>query len=122
VLTCLAAGILPFLFLWLFYLILRYCSNSENTHGNLIRTVITETVAISSVSLIVFSYYLIQVRSIFLRGFDQQLAEMVGEHMTEHGMKFIRPCVPTKVEKVSDGKPGVYKVLSNLFSGVEKLN
>lgn len=39
----------------------------------------------------------IMVRSILLRGFDQQMAEKIGEYMGNHGMKFIRPCVPTKV-------------------------
>jgi thioredoxin reductase (NADPH) len=60
------------------------------------------------------------VRSILLRGFDQQLAEMIGKHMTEHGVKFIRPCVPTKIEKISDGEPGLYKVLCNLCPGISK--
>lgn len=59
----------------------------------------------------------VMVRSILLRGFDQQLAEMIGKHMTEHGMKLIRPCVPTKIEKVSDGKPGLYKVSGKMDSG-----
>jgi len=40
----------------------------------------------------------VMVRSILLRGFDQQMAEMIGDHMTKHNIKFIRPCVPTKVE------------------------
>ena len=61
------------------------------------------------IHLVIFSCCL-QVRSILLRGFDQQLAEMIGDHMMGHGVKFIRPCVPTKIEKVSDGKPGLYKV------------
>ena len=39
----------------------------------------------------------IMVRSILLRGFDQQMAEKVGEYMQNHGINFIRPCVPTKV-------------------------
>ena len=39
----------------------------------------------------------VMVRSILLRGFDQQMAEMIGDHMTKHNIKFIRPCVPTKV-------------------------
>jgi thioredoxin reductase (NADPH) len=39
----------------------------------------------------------IMVRSILLRGFDQQMAEKIGEYMDKHGMNFIRPCVPTKV-------------------------
>ena len=62
------------------------------------------------IPLVIFSCCLLQVRSILLRGFDQQLAEMIGDHMKGHGMKFIRPCVPTKIEMVSDGKPGLYKV------------
>ncbi|XP_064399579.1 thioredoxin reductase 1, cytoplasmic-like [Halichondria panicea] len=48
------------------------------------------------------------VRSILLRGFDQQMAEMAGEWMAEHKVKFQRKCVPTKVElieKGGDGKP-----------------
>ena len=39
----------------------------------------------------------VMVRSIFLRGFDQEMAEKIGEYMAEQGIKFIRPCVPTKV-------------------------
>jgi len=62
------------------------------------------------IHLVIFSCCLLQVRSILLRGFDQQLAEMIGDHMMGHGVKFIRPCVPTKIEKVSDGKPDLYKV------------
>ncbi|PSN41331.1 hypothetical protein C0J52_20909 [Blattella germanica] len=50
-----------------------------------------------------------QVRSILLRGFDQQLAEMVGNHMKDHGVKFLRPCVPSRIEQINDGNPGLYK-------------
>ena len=39
----------------------------------------------------------IMVRSILLRGFDQQIAEMIGKYMENHGVKFVRGCVPTKV-------------------------
>lgn len=39
----------------------------------------------------------VMVRSILLRGFDQQMAEKIGEYMANHHVKFIRPCVPTKV-------------------------
>jgi len=45
----------------------------------------------------------IMVRSILLRGFDQQMAELVGAYMKNHGVKFIRPCIPTKIEKISEG-------------------
>lgn len=58
----------------------------------------------------------VMVRSILLRGFDQQLAEMVGSHMKDHGIKFIRPCVPTKVEEISAGTPGLYKVTAKMTS------
>lgn len=37
------------------------------------------------------------VRSILLRGFDQDMANKIGEHMEEHGVKFIRQYVPIKV-------------------------
>lgn len=39
----------------------------------------------------------VMVRSILLRGFDQQMAEKIGEYMGTHGINFVRPCVPTKV-------------------------
>ena len=39
----------------------------------------------------------VMVRSILLRGFDQQISEKIGEYMKTQGIKFIRPCVPTKV-------------------------
>ena len=31
------------------------------------------------------------VRSILLRGFDQQIAEKIGEDMAEKGVRFVRP-------------------------------
>lgn len=46
----------------------------------------------------------VMVRSILLRGFDQQIAEQIGAYMSNHGTKFIRPSVPTKVEKLESGK------------------
>jgi thioredoxin reductase (NADPH) len=44
----------------------------------------------------------VMARSIFLRGFDQQCAEAIAEYMGNHGTKFIRPAIPTKIEKVED--------------------
>lgn len=41
----------------------------------------------------------IMVRSILLRGFDQDMANRAGEHMEGHGIKFIRKFVPTKVSE-----------------------
>lgn len=43
------------------------------------------------------------MRSVPLRGFDQQMAEKACEWMESHGTKFIRGCVPTAVEKKEDG-------------------
>lgn len=39
----------------------------------------------------------VMVRSILLRGFDQDIAERIGKYMELEGIKFLRPCVPTKV-------------------------
>lgn len=41
----------------------------------------------------------IMVRSILLRGFDQALANKIGDHMRELGTKFINEATPTKLEK-----------------------
>lgn len=41
----------------------------------------------------------VMVRSIYLRGFDQQMAELVGDYMEKYGVKFVRPCVPTSVSR-----------------------
>ncbi|KAF7661138.1 hypothetical protein LDENG_00268930 [Lucifuga dentata] len=52
----------------------------------------------------------IMVRSILLRGFDQDMANRAGEHMEEHGVKFLRKYVPVKVEQLEAGSPGRLKV------------
>ncbi|KAL5015327.1 hypothetical protein ScPMuIL_009597 [Solemya velum] len=61
----------------------------------------------------------IMVRSILLRGFDQQMAEKIGEYMANHNIKFIRPCVPTKIEKIEDGEPGKLRVTAKHQDGHE---
>jgi thioredoxin reductase (NADPH) len=44
------------------------------------------------------------VRSIFLRGFDQDMANRIASYMENHGTKFIRGAVPMKLEKpAADG-------------------
>lgn len=48
------------------------------------------------------------VRSILLRGFDQSMANLIGSYMENHGIKFIRPSTPEKIEKLEDGKLRVY--------------
>eukprot|EP00330_Aristerostoma_sp_ATCC50986_P002106 CAMPEP_0114582708 /NCGR_PEP_ID=MMETSP0125-20121206/6619_1 /TAXON_ID=485358 ORGANISM="Aristerostoma sp., Strain ATCC 50986" /NCGR_SAMPLE_ID=MMETSP0125 /ASSEMBLY_ACC=CAM_ASM_000245 /LENGTH=492 /DNA_ID=CAMNT_0001775791 /DNA_START=39 /DNA_END=1517 /DNA_ORIENTATION=- len=47
------------------------------------------------------------VRSILLRGFDQDMAEKVGKYMEEHGTKFLYKCVLSTIEKQEDGKKKV---------------
>ncbi len=46
----------------------------------------------------------VMVRSIFLRGFDQQMADLIAAYMANHHTKFIRNSVPTKLEKQVDGR------------------
>jgi len=41
----------------------------------------------------------VMVRSIFLRGFDQDMANRIGSHMATYHTKFIRSAVPKKLEK-----------------------
>jgi len=41
----------------------------------------------------------VMVRSILLRGFDQEIAGKIGEYMEEEGVKFAHGMVPTKFEK-----------------------
>ena len=50
------------------------------------------------------------MRSILLRGFDQQMANLVGEHLEKRGVRFIRQCVPTELQVVEDGPPRLVKV------------
>lgn len=46
----------------------------------------------------------IMVRSIFLRGFDQHMANKVGDYMEKSGIKFIKRAVPTKITLNSEGR------------------
>jgi len=46
----------------------------------------------------------IMMRSIPLRGFDQQMAGQIKVYMEEHGLKFINKCVPTSVELAPSGR------------------
>jgi pyruvate/2-oxoglutarate dehydrogenase complex dihydrolipoamide dehydrogenase (E3) component len=44
------------------------------------------------------------VRSILLRGFDQIIANRIGDYMQNHGTKFIKESNPIKFTKNSEGK------------------
>lgn len=46
----------------------------------------------------------VMVRSIVLRGFDQQMANTVAEEMEKRGVHFIYEAKPSKIEKQSDGR------------------
>jgi len=61
----------------------------------------------------------VMVRSILLRGFDQQMANKIGEYMEEHGINMIRECVPTSLEEVEPGTPGKVKVTGKYNDGTE---
>ncbi|NXP79903.1 TRXR1 reductase, partial [Ramphastos sulfuratus] len=63
----------------------------------------------------------VMVRSILLRGFDQDIANKIGEYMEEHGVKFIREFVPIKVEQIEEGTPGILKVTAKSVKGSEMI-
>jgi thioredoxin reductase (NADPH) len=46
------------------------------------------------------------VRSILLRGFDQQMASKIGDYMSKIGIKFHHQTIPTRLECLEEGKPG----------------
>jgi len=50
----------------------------------------------------------VMVRSIFLRGFDQECADKIGAYMKTKGCNFVRETVPSKFEKMADGKIKVF--------------
>jgi len=52
----------------------------------------------------------VMVRSILLRGFDQQMADMIGDYMEKHHVKFLRGSVPVEITKIKDGEPGELSV------------
>lgn len=61
----------------------------------------------------------VMVRSILLRGFDQEMAERAGAYMETHGVKFIRKFVPTQIERLEEGMPGRLKVVAQSTEGPE---
>jgi len=50
----------------------------------------------------------VMVRSIFLRGFDQEIAEKIGENLQSIGVTILRPTTPNKAEKLENGQIRVY--------------
>lgn len=46
----------------------------------------------------------IMVRSIVLRGFDRQMADLIAEEMEQRGVHFVHQAKPKAIEKQSDGR------------------
>ncbi|KAH0625557.1 hypothetical protein JD844_015120 [Phrynosoma platyrhinos] len=44
------------------------------------------------------------MRSIPLRGFDQQMATLLTDYMDDYGTRFLKKCSPTKVKKAENGR------------------
>uniref|UniRef100_A0A8C9H1L3 Thioredoxin reductase 3 n=1 Tax=Piliocolobus tephrosceles TaxID=591936 RepID=A0A8C9H1L3_9PRIM len=61
----------------------------------------------------------VMVRSILLRGFDQEMAEKVGSYMEQHGVKFLRKFIP--IQQLEKGSPGKLKVLAKSTEGTETI-
>jgi thioredoxin reductase (NADPH) len=59
----------------------------------------------------------VMVRSVLLREFDQQMATKVGEYMAQHGVQFIKKCVPTSLKEVEPGSPGKIQVTGKYADG-----
>uniref|UniRef100_A0A8C4PLQ0 thioredoxin-disulfide reductase (NADPH) n=1 Tax=Equus asinus TaxID=9793 RepID=A0A8C4PLQ0_EQUAS len=57
----------------------------------------------------------VMVRSIPLRGFDQQMSSLVTEYMASHGTRFLRGCTPSRVGRLPDGQLQV--IWEDLASG-----
>jgi thioredoxin reductase (NADPH) len=55
----------------------------------------------------------VMVRSIFLRGYDQDIANQIAAFLESHGTKFIRESVPTRIEATDDGRKRVFFKPSN---------
>lgn len=47
----------------------------------------------------------VMVRSILLRGFDQDMANLIGQHMADYHTKFINGATPSKLERAEEGGP-----------------
>lgn len=61
----------------------------------------------------------VMVRSIFLRGFDQEMANKVGNYMEESGLKFLKQHNIVQLERVEEGRPGKIRATLRDPSGAE---
>ena len=46
----------------------------------------------------------VAVRSVLLRGFDRECADMIGTHMRDMGVKFVEGAVPQRLERAGSGR------------------
>ncbi|DAA16756.1 TPA: thioredoxin reductase 3 [Bos taurus] len=63
----------------------------------------------------------VMVRSVLLRGFDQEMAEKVGASMQQLGVRFLRKFVPVEVQQLERGLPGRLKVVAKSTEGTETI-
>ncbi|XP_060036247.1 thioredoxin reductase 3 isoform X1 [Erinaceus europaeus] len=63
----------------------------------------------------------VMVRSVLLRGFDQEMAEKVGAYMEQHRVKFLRKFVPVAIQQLEKGLPGKLKVVAKSTEGPETI-
>ncbi|XP_060049482.1 thioredoxin reductase 2, mitochondrial isoform X2 [Erinaceus europaeus] len=61
----------------------------------------------------------VMMRSIPLRGFDQQMSGLVTEHMVAHGTRFLKGCTASRVERLPSGQLQV--TWKDLASGKEDM-
>lgn len=61
----------------------------------------------------------VMMRSMPLRGFDQQMSSLVTEHMESHGTRFLKGCVPSLVRKLPTNQLQV--TWEDLASGKEDM-
>lgn len=61
----------------------------------------------------------VMMRSVPLRGFDQQMASLVTEHMESHGTRFLKGCVPSLIRKLPTNQLQV--TWEDLASGKEDM-
>ncbi|KAB1264144.1 Thioredoxin reductase 3 [Camelus dromedarius] len=61
----------------------------------------------------------VMVRSVLLRGFDQEMAERLGSSLERLGVRFLRKFVPVAVLQLQKGSPGKLKVVARSTEGPE---
>ncbi|XP_035304670.1 thioredoxin reductase 3 isoform X3 [Cricetulus griseus] len=63
----------------------------------------------------------VMVRSVLLRGFDQEMAEKVGSYLEKEGIKFQRKFTPVLIQQMERGSPGVLRVVAKSTEGPETI-